>query len=417
MPIVGLTDRGPSFPQIGVLRKGAPKVGNGPGKDLEYFRFQTDNEEAAEAFAQFYGSEPRVIRVFVPYKTTNENFEAWREEWTASSLKHRCDGETCVRWLTPQGTYSDEPKPCPYLAVPNNKKGCKQVGRLQVVIPELKRLAYVTVLTTSINDILELHSNLQALEATRSDLRGIPLLLYRVPCKISTPAENGKRARREKWLLHVEAQPQWVELQLAAAQEAALPKANVQQFALPPAPAEEDDDDDEQIESLAPVSQPLPSTNGRSHSIDSAQENKINALLKAYCLKKKKNERAAQAWFDAKFGQMSAEDRRNEAVLLNLITMEQLAIDLQAPPAPDEAIEGEIVEEPHQEPLDRVSPAHLKMIVDKIELICAHGVEEAEVRAELEIHEEWRDLPQTIAIDVIARLTTMLGDLAKGAKK
>lgn len=218
MPIIGLTDRGASFPQIGVLRKGAPKpeTGNRPGADLNHFRFDTDDADAANAFAAVYGAEPRAIRVFVPYRTTDENFEAWQEAWTAGALQHRCDGKTCVRWLTPQQTYSSAPKPCP--------GGCKPAGRLRVIIPELRRMAYVMVLTTSIHDIITIQENLEALEAARGDLRGIPMLLRRVPREISMPDDrNGKRVRREKWLLTIEAQPQWVDLQIAAQERAALP--------------------------------------------------------------------------------------------------------------------------------------------------------------------------------------------------
>src|SRR5262249_39120089 len=113
MAIIGLTDRPASFPQIGVLRKGAPKKQiekNGKmvdsyGADLKHFRFDSDDPEAVKRFAEIYGAEPRAIRVYVPFATTGQNFEAWREEWSASSLKHRCDGQTCVRWLTPQGNY------------------------------------------------------------------------------------------------------------------------------------------------------------------------------------------------------------------------------------------------------------------------------------------------------------------------
>lgn len=226
MAIKGLTDKQASFPQIGVLRKGAPKPANSnkPGEDLDYFRFDCGDADAAELFAETYGQKPVAIRVYVPFPTANENFEAWKEEWTASSLKHRCDGETCVRWLKPDATYSTEPKPCP--------GGCKQVGRLQVIIPELRRMAFVTVLTTSIHDIMQIHSNLLALESARGDLRGIPLILKRAPRKISTPSgSNGQRARREKWLITIEAAPQWVDLQLKAQEQAALPSA--QPLALP----------------------------------------------------------------------------------------------------------------------------------------------------------------------------------------
>jgi len=56
MPIIGLTDRPASFPQIGILRKGAPsekkvnqqgKEYSSFGRDLKHFRFDTDDADAA----------------------------------------------------------------------------------------------------------------------------------------------------------------------------------------------------------------------------------------------------------------------------------------------------------------------------------------------------------------------------------
>lgn len=215
MPIRGLTDRGAAFPRIGTLRKGAPKKDNRPGSDLHHFRFDSDDAAATAAFAAAYGDEPNFISVYLPYATTGENFQAWQEEWSASSLLHRCDGVTCELWLTKKNTYSHEPKPCP--------GGCKPTGRLMAIVPELRRFAYVTVLTTSIHDIMELQANLEATEALRGDLRGIPFILSRRPREISTPRQDGKRARTEKWLLSIEPAPAWVGHQLRAMERAALP--------------------------------------------------------------------------------------------------------------------------------------------------------------------------------------------------
>lgn len=239
MAIKGLTDRQATFPQVGVLRKGAVKPDKGPGRDLNHFRFDSDDADAVRVFNECYGDEPRQIFAYVPYRTTAENFEAWKEDWVASSLKHRCDGETMVRWLTPQGTYSTEARPCP--------GGCKQVGRLKIIVPQLKRLAFVTVLTTSIHDIIEINSNLQALEAARGDLRGIPLIIRRAPREISTPGPDGKRVRREKWLISVEAQPQWVEQQLQVAAAAAMPSLATSQAPALALPAWDGDDDDDVV--------------------------------------------------------------------------------------------------------------------------------------------------------------------------
>lgn len=233
MPIKGLTDRPASFPQIGILRKGAPKPERGPGRDLKYFRFDTDDAEAARAFQTVYGDEPTSIRVYLPFATAAENFEAWQEHWTAGALQHRCDGQTCVLWLNGQ-RYSQQAVPCPHAKLdPSDRDRCKPAGRLKVVIPELRRLAYVTVLTGSVHDIIAITEQLAALESLRGDLRGVPMILRRTPRDISMPGQGGKRTRVEKWLISVEAAPTWVDLQLAAQERAALPM----QPALLPAPS------------------------------------------------------------------------------------------------------------------------------------------------------------------------------------
>ncbi len=204
-----------SFPNIGKLRKGGarPENGKAPGKDLTYFRFDTDDERAAKMFHAVYGDEPKEINVYLPHQTAEQNFQCWQEAYVSGGLTHRCDGETCVIWLDGK-TYRTDPKPCP--------GGCKEVGRLMVIIPELQRFAYVTVETHSINDIMTLTENLQAVEFLRGDLRGIPFVLKRRPKEISTPTADGKRARREKWLLSIEVDPAWAALQLDSMHRAAL---------------------------------------------------------------------------------------------------------------------------------------------------------------------------------------------------
>lgn len=248
MPIIGMTDRGASFPRIGELRKGAakPTQGNAPGKDLDHFRFTSLNADVVAQFRTVYGDEPQEVHCFLPYATTDENFEAWIEEWGAGSLKWRGNGQTLVIWQKPDGTYSQEPKPQP-------AKGGKQVGRLKVILPALGRLAYVVALTTSVNDIIELHSNLTAYQALRGDLRGIPFILSRVPRMISTPGKDS-RVRREKWLLHLEAAPEWVQAQLSVMERQALPGGPL---SLPSGDIAPDDDDYIDVTPEDPAPQPI----------------------------------------------------------------------------------------------------------------------------------------------------------------
>ena len=219
MPIKSLTNRAPSFPEIGQLRKGAEKPEKGIGRDLDHFRFTSDIPEVVEKFAAAYNGDPRLVNVFLPFQYVDENWEAWQEHWVAGGLKHRCDGEFVVRMQKGDGTYTD-PEPGT-VSCPGN---CKPTGRLKVIIPELKQLAYVTVLTGSKHDIANLDAQLRALEQLRGNLQGIPLQLRRGKKTISTPMPGGKRGRRDSWLLSIEAAPSWVELQLAAQEAAAIPQ-------------------------------------------------------------------------------------------------------------------------------------------------------------------------------------------------
>jgi len=214
MSIRGLTDRGGALPRIGELRKGAAKGnGNAPGKDLDYFRFTTQDREVAELFRERIGTEPREITVTLAYERTDQNFEAWREHWVAGGLMHRCDGVDCVVSRDEKGNYSREPKPCP--------GGCKSVGRLHVLIPKLERLAIVTLLTTSEHDIINIQGCLQAIETLNGTLRGVPFLLSRRPREISVP-RDGRRVRATKNLIHIELAQHFVTNQLVSMERKAL---------------------------------------------------------------------------------------------------------------------------------------------------------------------------------------------------
>ena len=230
MPIKGLTDTAqPFFPRIGKLRKGGPrpKDGRAPGRELSYFRFTSDNPKVVAAFQQTYKDEPQEIDVYLPYRKIRDAFSTWKEEWRAGGLVHRCDGETCTVWLTEKGTYSRKPKPCP--------GGCKEVGRLSVVIPALLRagfVGYVTMETGSLHDIISIQSSLLATVEHRGteDLRGIGFVLRRVQREISTPTAEGKRVRRKKWMVELQPAARWVTAQLERTPMLSLPPAQVDEI-------------------------------------------------------------------------------------------------------------------------------------------------------------------------------------------
>ena len=218
MPIKSLQiNQTAQFPIIGKLRKGAPKVENNGksqmGKDLDYFRFDSDDQAACQSFAAAYQEHPKQIRVLLPFATPEQNFQAWMEEYSAGGLQRRCDSETQTFSRDKLGKQAPA-KPCEKLC--GGSCACKQVGRLYVVIPELARLAYVVVETHSIYDIIQLTQNLQAAHSVRGSLNGVPFVLSRRPREISTPGEDGKRVRRVKNLLFLEPDPEWVQRKLLA---------------------------------------------------------------------------------------------------------------------------------------------------------------------------------------------------------
>lgn len=223
MAIKGLTDREKlRIPSVGTIRKGAAREEGAkrPGKDLSWFRLDTKDTNVRQLWDALYPGEPREIEAFLPYKEIDDNFSAWMEHWVAGGLIHRCDGEKVIIQRTRSGEYEtfedgDGP-PCP--------GGCSIAGRLSVLIPEMRRMVTLTVVTSSKHDILNLSANLLAYYEIRENLRGIPFILRRVEKEVSTPGENGKRVRRKKWLLELEPAPAYVSAQLSYQASLALPR-------------------------------------------------------------------------------------------------------------------------------------------------------------------------------------------------
>jgi hypothetical protein len=196
MPIKGLTNRKPKFPRLGIIRKGAEKKQGKPGEDLSYFRFDAPKSTLDE-LKNFYGEQPSSLRVFLPHHDTSSNFPCWMEEWFQSRMSRRCDGDNQLIWFN-NGAYSKEPKPC---EAPSCQ--CKEVGRFQVILPELKRLGYFEVQTHSKWDILGLNENLEAVYQSLGSLRGVPMVLSRKEREVSIP-RNGSRTKVTKYLLDIE---------------------------------------------------------------------------------------------------------------------------------------------------------------------------------------------------------------------
>jgi hypothetical protein len=241
MSIKGLTDRGLAFPEIGRVRKGAKKTDNAPGKDLTYFRVDFDEAEvdALTVFTQKYGPNPTEINIILPFDEIERCWDAWLEAYTAGRMVARSDGEKYVYLVdtrTGKAIVKNGLPETPYVegqpvGTWRNRKTnkdepifCKPAGRLKVIIPELARAAYLTVLTGSLHDIGNISAQLAAFKSANGGrIAGIPLVLRRRPKPISTPKADGSRARYVKWMLSIEADPEWVKKYLIETKRLALP--------------------------------------------------------------------------------------------------------------------------------------------------------------------------------------------------
>lgn len=223
MPIKSLTTRQARFPLLGKIRKGGEKKENPKrpgtlisGDDLEYFRVDSDIQGINEKFTAIYGKEPKQLDCLLPFPHTDQVFPCWMEQWSDKDLKTsgliiRCDEERQVIYQQAGKMVATNPIPCKKLQ--QNPDGsyqgckCKQVGRLQIVLPKLGELGYFEVETHSKWDIIGLTEQLLAIETSAGSLIGIPFLLERGSRELSYPLPDGKRGRKTFSLLSIRVHP------------------------------------------------------------------------------------------------------------------------------------------------------------------------------------------------------------------
>ena len=217
MPIKSLTTRQARFPLLGKIRKGGEKKENPKrpgtlisGDDLEYFRIDSDIQGINEKFTAIYGKEPKQLDCLLPFPYTDQVFPCWMEEWGATGLVSRCDEERQVIYQQAGKMIATNPIPCKRQQnLDGSYQGCKckQVGRLQIVLPKLGELGYFEVETHSKWDIVGITEQLLAIETSAGSLIGIPFLLERGSRELSYPLPDGKRGRKTFSLLSIRVHP------------------------------------------------------------------------------------------------------------------------------------------------------------------------------------------------------------------
>lgn len=239
MSIPGLTDKSKSFREIGRLRKGAPKSQG--LHNLRYFRpdFRPGEEVARDLFVQHYGEQPTKINIRLAFDDIDEVWDAFftvyttagmlgkaggipgREGWWWIYLRDNRTGKIVVKDGYPEKRFDPT---VPVYSYYSEKKHqdiavyAKPEGKLKVLIPELKLLNYVTLVTHSWYDIGRISENLAGIKdiAARSGmpLPMVKLVLSRRPEMISCNID-GKKSMREEYVINIDVNTDWAGAQLA----------------------------------------------------------------------------------------------------------------------------------------------------------------------------------------------------------
>lgn len=206
-----ILDRGVlgNMPRWGKLRKGAEKPENGPGRDLDHFRLtlEPEYEFIRPEFERLFTAKPTEFRgVLIAADNADKAFDYWHEQHTASKLTVRCDGEEIVQWFD-EGMFrnSYERKPC--TCNPLNRE-CGEVGRLDIVLPELCAVVgwgKLTVVTSSDYDIRALAASMFVAGQFLQQLPqiafwSIPFTIGRAPRKVPVTMtdKKGQKSRNNK---------------------------------------------------------------------------------------------------------------------------------------------------------------------------------------------------------------------------
>lgn len=233
MPILGLTDNDTldersRLPLIARIYKGEPREKGKFPQDLNYFRveFLPQYADMGRAFHKIYGNEPREFaNIKLVRPNVQEAFPTWLEKWSGSTLDRRCDGEICHKhWDASKNQMDFTRIPCicntekgqPDPRKPGkNKRLCDYRGLLSFMIPEFHKVlaeqypdvqnVFGTFLLTvkSPEDMREIGAVLTQAEKLMGDLTLVPFTLGRALKSISFTDDQGKRQKRDSWMLYI----------------------------------------------------------------------------------------------------------------------------------------------------------------------------------------------------------------------
>jgi hypothetical protein len=266
-----------AFPEVAIIRKGTPKrkySKNGreswiQGMDLgSRFRiaFAPGTDDVKNAFAALYptaaktygpdyaeqsGFEMSRIRCMITTRNVSDAWEWANEAYNAGRLIARADDNHFIVYRNPVTGEHEIKNGEPFkefshgMSVDYERDGRKfflpirTYGRLSLFIPDLGRMVRFTLKTTSFYDRLNISANLAAIQFLADTLNGgnaagIPFFVYRREQEITWNKPDGGAQRIKKWLVNIEADPEWVAATMQRMRRFALGGETIGPALLPP---------------------------------------------------------------------------------------------------------------------------------------------------------------------------------------
>jgi hypothetical protein len=230
-----------AFPTVATIRKGGPKKPgvNKRGQAIEVVgddlkdRFRVvfapgiDEQIKTDWIKLYQTDQPTRIRAMICFPTVWEAWDCFNEAYNAGRLVARAD-ETHFLVLRDalSGAYTvqnGEPF-TPYkpgMKISYEREGrsfelpMRSTGRLRLFLPELGRMVYFELKTTSFYDCQNITNQLAGIQGiadalNRGNAAGVPFYIYRKEQSITWNKPGGGALRVSKWLIQLEVDPAYV---------------------------------------------------------------------------------------------------------------------------------------------------------------------------------------------------------------
>ena len=170
------------LPRIGKIRLGIKKLSSKTGKefpsDVDYFVCPPEVQA-------IYGEKPTELLVMLPDDDPTVVFPQRLQMWQAGGLYCEGDMEKALR-RQPDGSKKGITCPCPFLKTEQNPKGeCDERASLMVVLPRVNMGACYQIDTGSAFGVTNINSTLDYVKNMVGRIAWVPLLLRRIPQKMS----------------------------------------------------------------------------------------------------------------------------------------------------------------------------------------------------------------------------------------